>query len=56
MTFVFITLVIAEYIYLLNSTENINVEFIPYFNIEISHVILLVMVIFFGISFLKNPR
>lgn len=56
MTLGFITLVIAEYIYLLNSTEDIHVKFIPYVNIEISHVVLLVMVIFFGISFLKNPR
>ena len=56
MTLGFITLVIAEYIYLLNSTEDIHVKFIPYVNIEISHVVLLVMIIFFGISFLKNPR
>ncbi|HJT84475.1 MAG TPA: hypothetical protein VJ697_08330 [Nitrososphaeraceae archaeon] len=56
MTLGFITLVIAEYIYLLNSTEDIHVKFIPYVNIEISHVVLLIMVIFFGISFLKNPR
>ena len=56
MTLGFITLVVAEYIYLLSSTEDIHVKFIPYVNIEISHVVLLVMVIFFGISFLKNPR
>ncbi|HET7643051.1 MAG TPA: hypothetical protein VFK40_06055 [Nitrososphaeraceae archaeon] len=56
MTLGFITLVIAEYIYLLSSTEDINAKFIPYVNIEISHVVLLIMVIFFGISFLKNPR
>ena len=56
MTLGFITLVIAEYIYLLNSTEDFYVKFIPYVNIEISHVVLLIMVIFFGISFLKNPR
>ncbi|HEX5185331.1 MAG TPA: hypothetical protein VFV86_00445 [Nitrososphaeraceae archaeon] len=56
MTLGFITLVVAEYIYLLNTTQDIQVKFIPYVNIEISHVVLLVMVIFFGISFLKNPR
>jgi hypothetical protein len=56
MTLGFITLVIAEYIYLLNSTEDFNAKFIPFVNIEISHVVLLIMVIFFGISFLKNPR
>ena len=52
----FITLVIAEYVYLLNSTENIHVMFIPQVNIEISHLILLVMIIFIGISFLKSPH
>ena len=52
----FITLVIAEYFYLLNSTENIHVMFIPYVNIEISHLILLIMIIFFGVSFLKSPQ
>ena len=52
----FITLVIAEYVYLLNSTENIHVMFIPQVNIEVSHLILLIMIIFFGISFLKSPQ
>ena len=52
----FITLVIAEYVYLMNSTENIHVMFVTQVNIEISHLILLVMIIFFGISFLKSPQ
>ena len=52
----FITLVIAEYVYLLNSTENIHVMFIPQVNIEVPHLILLIMVILFGISFLKSPQ
>ena len=56
MTLGFMTLVIAEYLYLLNSTEDLYVTFIPHVNIEVSHVILLVMVTFFGISFLKSPR
>ena len=56
MTFGFMTLVIAEYVYLLNSTEDFRIVFIPQVNIEVSHVILLVMVVFFGISFLKSPR
>ena len=56
MTLGFMTLVFAEYVYLLNSTEDLYVMFIPHLNIEVSHVILLIMVIFFGISFLKNPR
>ena len=56
MTLGFMTLVIAEYVYLLNSTEDFHVMFIPHVNIEVSHVILLIMVIFFGISFLKTPR
>jgi len=56
MTLGFITLVVAEYVYLLNSTEDIHVMFISHVNIEVSHFILLIMVIFFGISFLKSPR
>ena len=56
MTFGFMTLVVAEYVYLLNSTEDFRIVFIPEVNIEVSHVILLIMVIFFGISFLKSPR
>ena len=56
MTLGFMTLVVAEYVYLLNSTEDFDVMVIPQVNIELSHIILLGMVIFFGISFLKNPR
>jgi hypothetical protein len=56
MTLGFMTLVIAEYVYLLNSTEDFRMMFIPQVNIEVSHVILLIMVTFFGISFLKSPR
>jgi hypothetical protein len=56
MTLGFMTLVVAEYVYLLNSTENFHVMFIPHVNIEVSHLILLIMVIFFGISLLKSPR
>ena len=52
----FITLVIAEYVYLLNSTEDIHSLFITQANIETSHFILLIMIIFFGISFLKSPQ
>ena len=56
MTFGFVTLVIAEYVYLLNSTEDIHAIFISHVNIELSHLILLMMIIFFGVSFLKSPR
>jgi hypothetical protein len=56
MTLGFMTLVVAEYIYLLNSTDDIHPIFIPQVNIELSHFILLIMVIFFGISFLKSPQ
>lgn len=52
----FVTLVVAEYVYLLNSTEDIHPMFVPHVNIELSHFILLIMVIFFGISFLKSPQ
>ena len=56
MTLGFMTLVIAEYVYLLNSIEDFHTMFIPQVNIELSHLILLIMVIFFGISFLKSPH
>jgi hypothetical protein len=56
MTLGFMTLVVAGYVYLLNSTEDFHVMFIPQVNIEVSHIILLIMVTFFGISFLKSPR
>jgi hypothetical protein len=52
----FVTLVVAEYVYLLNSTEDIHPMFLSHVNIELSHLILLIMVIFFGISFLKSPQ
>ena len=56
MTLGFMTLVIAEYVYLLNSTEDFQVMFVPHVHMEVSHAILLIMVVFFGISFLKTPR
>ena len=56
MTFGFMTLVVAEYVYLLNSTKDFDIMLIPQVNIELSHIILLIMVVFFGISFLKSPR
>ncbi|MGI9012172.1 MAG: hypothetical protein ACR2F1_13435 [Nitrososphaeraceae archaeon] len=56
MTLGFVTLVVAEYVYLLNSTEDFHAMFIPQVNIELSHFILLIMIIFFGISFLKSPQ
>ena len=52
----FVTLVVAEYVYLLSSTEDIHPVFIPHVNIELSHFIMLIMVIFFGISFLTSPQ
>jgi hypothetical protein len=56
MTLGFVTLVAVEYLYFLISTEDIYGMFLPIVNIEVSHVILLIMVIFFGISFLKGAN
>ena len=56
MTLGFVTLVAVEYLYLFNSTADIYGILIPITNIELSHVILLIMVIFFGISFLKGAN
>ena len=56
MTLGFVTLVVAEYVYLLNSTEDFHPIFIPHANIDVSHLILLI-IIFFGVSFIKkSPR
>lgn len=33
----------------------ISIYLIPGFNIEVSHIIMLIIVAFFGISFLKKP-
>jgi hypothetical protein len=48
------TLVVVEYVYLLNSTQDIDKMLIPLINVEVSHIIILIMVVFFGISFLKS--
>jgi len=56
MTLGFVTLVAVEYLYLFNSTADIYGMLIPITNIELSHLILLIMVIFFGISFLKGAN
>ena len=48
------TLVIAEYVYLLNSTEDLDVMFIPILNTELSHIIMLITGTFLGISFLNK--
>ena len=39
MTLGFMTLVIAEYVYLLTSTEDIHQILIPYVNSDLSHLI-----------------
>ena len=54
MTLGFMTLVVVEYVYLLNSTRDIEKMLIPLINVEVSHIIMLIMVIFFGISFIKS--
>ncbi|MGE0243036.1 MAG: hypothetical protein AB7P56_03830 [Nitrososphaeraceae archaeon] len=54
MTLGFTTLVVVEYFYLLNSTEDLYLMIIPIINIDVSQIIMLIMVIFFGVSFLKN--
>ncbi len=56
MTFGFFALLIVEYMYLLNASDNIFELLIPNFNIELSHVILLIMVTLFGTSFLKGNK
>ena len=56
MTLGFMTLVVVEYFYLLNSTDDLYLVNIPVINIDVSQIIMLIMVMFFGVSFLKNPQ
>jgi len=56
MTLAFSVLVIVEYLYLLNATNDVFLLVIPKLNIEVSHLFLLVMVTFFGISILKGQE
>lgn len=56
MTIGFMALVGVEYLYMFYATENIYGVFIPTVNIELSHLILLVMVTFFGVSFIKGAN
>lgn len=56
MTLAFSVLVVVEYLYLLNATDDVYLLVIPKLNIEVSHLFLLVMVTFFGISILKGQE
>jgi hypothetical protein len=49
----FVTLAIVEVIMLLSSTGNLNNVVLPAVNIELPHVVLLVMITLFGLGILK---
>jgi hypothetical protein len=53
MTVGFLSLVVAELLHLLVATQSIMDLLIPVINIEMSHVILLIMVTLFGMGILK---
>ena len=53
MSFGFITLAILEALLLLTATGNLDIPIIPTVNVELSHLILLVMTTLFGIGVLK---
>jgi hypothetical protein len=53
MSFGFITLAILEGLMLLSATGNMDVPIIPTVNVELSHLVLLVMITLFGIGVLK---
>jgi hypothetical protein len=53
MSFGFITLAILEGLLLLSATGNMDVPIIPTVNVELSHLVLLVMITLFGIGVLK---
>ena len=49
----FVTLAIVEAIMLLSSTGNLNNVILPAVNIELPHIVLLVMITLFGLGILK---
>lgn len=49
----FVTLAIVEAIMLLSSTGNIDNVILPSLNIELPHIVLLVMLTLFGLGLLK---
>jgi hypothetical protein len=53
MSFGFITLAILEVLLLLSATGNMDAAIIPTVNVELSHLILLVMITLFGVGILK---
>ena len=53
MTLGFFSLIIAEFLYLFNATENIEEIALPLVHIELPHVILLTMLTLFSIGILK---
>lgn len=56
MTAGFAVLAFVEFLYLFYATANIEAVIIPIVDIELSHIILLVMLTLFGIGFLKVNR
>ena len=52
----FLLLTIVELIYLFNSTGDLRIMAIPLVQIELSHIILLVMLTLFGIGVIKVDR
>jgi uncharacterized membrane protein (DUF106 family) len=49
----FVTLAIVEGIMLLSSTGNLNNVILPSINVELPHIVLLVMLTLFGLGLLK---
>ncbi len=56
MTAGFAVLAFVEFLYLFYATANIEAVMIPIVDIDLSHIILLVMLTLFGIGFLKVNR
>jgi predicted membrane chloride channel (bestrophin family) len=49
----FVTLAVLEILMLLSATDNLEEPIIPAVNVELSHIVLLVMITLFGIGVLK---
>jgi hypothetical protein len=56
MTLGFISLAVIEFLYLFHATANIEDVIIPIVDIELSHIILLVMLTLFGLGVLKVTK
>jgi hypothetical protein len=56
MFFGFLSLVIVEFIYLFNATGDVGEVALPFVHIELPHIVLLIMLTFFGVGVIRVDR